>query len=472
MQIFHVSAECYPVAKVGGLADVVGALPKYQTLLGHDTKVIMPCYDTKFTQENELDKIYNGNVTLGDYDFNFSVLKEKSNKLGFELLLIDIPELFHRQNVYSYDDDDERFIAFQIALLNWIMTTHQNPDILHCHDHHTGLIPFMVQNAYKYSDIKSIPIILTIHNAQYQGWFGHNKLHYLPDFDVSKSGILEWNNAINPLAAAIKCAAKITTVSTSYLEEISNNANGLEDLLRHESSKSIGILNGIDTEVWNPNVDDMLEANFSLKTYKKGKKENKTFLCKKFNLDPNKPLFSFIGRFVGEKGADLLPEICSKALNENPTEINLLILGSGDPEVEKKLINLKELHQENYNVYIGYNEKLAHIVYAGADFLIMPSRVEPCGLNQMYAMRYGTIPIVRRTGGLKDTVIDIGDDGFGICHNETSVFDVNYSITRAIDLYNDAKKFNIIIKKAMKIDHSWYKVAEEYITVYQSLKLN
>jgi starch synthase len=172
---------------------------------------------------------------------------------------------------------------------------------------------------------------------------------------------------------------------------------------------------------------------------------------------------------VGEKGAELLPQICSVALNNNPQEINILILGSGDTHVENELQSLQHFYNGNYNAFIGYNEKLAHIIYAGADFLLMPSRVEPCGLNQMYALRYGTIPIVRRTGGLKDTVLDIGDGGFGICHNETSVWDVNYSITRAIDLFNDKEKIEATIKTTMQIDHSWDKVAATYITLYQSL---
>jgi starch synthase len=470
MTIFHISAECYPVAKVGGLADVVGALPKYQNQLGHTARVVVPGYDNKFANENEFDTVHQGLLKMGWFQFSYSILKEKTNKLGFELFLIAIPDLFNRPNVYSYEDDTERFLAFQIAFLNWITETNQYPDILHCHDHHTGLIPFMVQNCYNYQHLKATPTVLTIHNGQYQGWFEADKLHYIPAFDHYKMGFLEWGGTINPLASAIKCAWKITTVSPTYLDEISNNANGLENLLRFERPKSIGILNGIDTEVWNPKTDEMLGTNYSLKDFKKGKSDNKKLICEQFNLDPNKPLFTFIGRLVGEKGADLLPEICSVALNSNPQEINILILGSGDTSVENSLQGLQFFYNGNFNTYIGYNEKLAHNIYAGADFLLMPSRVEPCGLNQMYALRYGTIPIVRRTGGLKDTVLDIGDGGFGICHNNTSVYDVNYSITRAIDLFNDKEKYDSVRSIAMQIDHSWDKIAKEYITVYQSLK--
>lgn len=471
MQIFHISAECYPVAKVGGLADVVGALPKYLQKQGHTVKVVVPGYENKFIRENEYDVVHRGQLKLGWFLFSYAVLKERTNKLGFELYQIAIPDLFDRPEVYSYEDDIERFLSFQIAFLNWLTETGQKPDILHCHDHHTGLVPFMVQHCYNYQHLKLTPTIITIHNGQYQGWFGYDKLHYLPEFDLSKIGYLEWNGIINSLGCGIKCAWKVTTVSPSYLDEISNHANGLENLLRWERPKSIGILNGIDTEVWNTKTDPMIENHYAVKDLKKGKANNKAFLCEQFNLYPQKPLFTFIGRLVGEKGADLLPQICSVALHEYGKEINLLLLGSGDPSVERDLQGMQNFYHGNYNAYIGYNEKLAHIIYAGADFLLMPSRVEPCGLNQMYALRYGTIPIVRRTGGLRDTVPDIGDGGFGICHNETTVSDVIHAIGRALLLYKDQKLFEDVRKTAMQIDHSWDKVAETYNQLYESLTI-
>ena len=469
MTIFHISAECFPVAKVGGLADVVGALPKYLNESGQIAKVVIPGYDTKFTNENEFETVFESSFKMGWFQFSYSILKEKTNKLGFELYLVSIPQLFDRPNIYSYDDDTERFVAFQIAFLNWLTATNQLPDVLHCHDHHTGLIPFMVQNCYQYEQLKSVPTVLTIHNGQYQGWFSFDKMHYIPEFHSSKINFLEWNGIINPLASAIKCAWKITTVSPSYLDEISLSANGLETLLRYERPKSIGILNGIDTQVWNPETDEMLVYNYQLSNFEKGKLENKKMLCEQFNLDSSKPLFTFIGRLVHEKGADLLPELCDIILYRNPNQVNVLILGSGDKNVENQFENLKSKYIGNYNCYIGYNEKLAHNIYAGADFLLMPSRVEPCGLNQMYALRYGTIPIVRRTGGLKDTVVDIGDGGFGICHDNVTLYDINHSVTRAIDLFLDKEKIKNTIKTAMQIDHSWTVVAQEYNAVYKSL---
>ena len=246
---------------------------------------------------------------------------------------------------------------------------------------------------------------------------------------------------------------------------------GMEELLRKERSKSIGILNGIDADVWNPETDPMLEKNYSSKNLSDGKKANKEILCQQFGLDPEKPLFTFIGRLVGEKGADVLPEIIYNMCKFNPGEQNILILGSGEKHIENSLLHLESEFKGNYCSYIGYNEKLSHMIYAGADFLLMPSRVEPCGLNQLYALRYGTVPIVRRTGGLRDTVQDIGDSGFGICHDQCSAFDVLHSMQRAKSFYQKKRDFNKIRKQIMQIDHSWNKAANDYIELYQSLKV-
>lgn len=466
MEIFHISAECYPVAKVGGLADVVGALPKYQNKAGHELRVVMPCYETKFRSENDFECVHWGSIKLGNFNFPFSVLKEKTDKLGFELYLIEIPELFDRKNVYGYEDDIERFVSFQIATLDWIIGRASMPDVINCHDHHTGLIPFMMQYCHKYHKLLNVPSMITIHNGLYQGQFSFDKLHYLPEFDLNHVKILEWSHCINSLAVGVKCASAVTTVSPSYLDEINQNANGLESLFNLVRYKSRGILNGIDSQVWDPAKDKMLEKNYSIKNFEKGKQQNKETLCTLFNLDPTKPLFSFIGRLWDEKGGDLLPQASALALSENYKNINILILGSGSSHIENQLNSLLADYKGNYNTFIGYNEELAHLIYAGADFLLMPSRVEPCGLNQMYSLRYGTIPIVRRTGGLQDTVVDFGDDGNGICHNQASVGDICYSIQRAVSLYEDKEHLNRIRKKGMNTDHSWEKASQEYIEMY------
>ncbi|MES2809062.1 MAG: glycogen synthase [Bacteroidota bacterium] len=470
MKIFHLSAECYPVAKVGGLADVVGALPKYQTLAGHQAAVVMPYYDRKFTRENEFEIVFRSATLLGTRRLYFEILKEKNDVLGFELFLVRIPGLIDRENIYSYPDETEQFIAFQISFLDWISYSQQSPDIIHCHDHHSGLVPFLLQHSKLYTQLAKIPTIFTIHNGQYHGAFGWDKLSYLPEIDLTKTGLLDWSGGINPLASAVRCASRYTTVSPSYLEELSYNSNGLEYLFYLERSKGVGIINGIDTDIWNPAKDPMIAEKFSAAKVAAGKQKNKEALCARFNADPKKPLISFIGRLVHEKGADLLAEAIETSLADYAGKATFLLLGAGETETEMELQELKEKFPKDVVVYIGYNEELAHLVYAGSDFLLMPSRVEPCGLNQLYSLRYGTMPMVRSTGGLKDSVIDFGDEGgYGIRYNNTNVEDITYSISRAVTLYADTKKLQTLRKRMMALDFSWDVSAKQYMELYQSL---
>ena len=472
MEIIHVSAECYPVAKAGGLGDVVGALPKYQVKMGHHAKVVMPMYKTKFLYQNEWAVDYKGRTNLGDRWFDFTVIKEKHNELGFDLYLIDIHGLLDREAVYGYADDTERFTAFQIAVVNWLSHWQHRPDVIHCHDHHTGLIPFMMKHCYDYNKLAGIPTVFTIHNGQYQGWMGWDKSMYIPRWDEWKRGMLEWAGTINPLASAVKCAWKVTTVSWSYMEELRYNSNGLEALFEYEKGKCAGILNGIDAQVWNPATDKYIDNHFTTDTVDEGKQANKELLCKQFNLDSSKPLFIFIGRLVGEKAADILPDAIMSSLYNFKDQVNFLMLGSGEPNVEWQLSQLVPAYPGSYNAVIGYNEKLSHLMYSGADFLLMPSRVEPCGLNQMYAMQYGTVPVVRSTGGLKDTVVDMGDfQGWGIRFNNATVGDLTHAIWRGIDLYNNNREHLAWMRKRMmNIDNSWENAVQQYLNLYSSLR--
>jgi starch synthase len=471
MEILHVSAECYPVAKAGGLGDVVGALPKYQQQAGHQAKVVMPMYRTRFLYSNEWELVHKGYTNMGSYFFDYSVIKEKHNKLGFELYLVDIYGLLDREQIYGYGDDNDRFISFQIAVVDWLSSWAFRPDVVHVHDHHTALIPFLLQHTYKYRHLAHIPTVLTIHNAQYQGSMDWSKSVLLPEWDLWKRGMLEWAGAINPLASGIKCASKVTTVSWSYLDELKYMSNGLEALFEYEKGKCVGILNGIDTQVWNPSADVYLKDDFSVQSVSKGKERNKQLLCDEFGLDPQKPLFVFIGRLVHEKAADLLPSVVGDSFYHIGRKMSFLFLGSGDPAVEAQLNGLNMLSQNDYSCYIGYNEQLSHMMYAAADFLLMPSRVEPCGLNQMYAMRYGTVPLVRNTGGLRDTVKDIGQsDGYGIVFDSATVSDITHAIWRACDLYEKPAAFEQSRIRMMQLDFSWQKSTEAYQQIYHSLK--
>lgn len=472
MEIIHVSAECYPVAKAGGLGDVVGSLPKYQTDLGHTAKVVMPMYRTKFLYNNEWELVHEGGQHLAGHFFKYAVIKEKTNKLGFDLYLVDINGLLDREKIYGYDDDTQRFIGFQIAVCDWLSKWAHQPNVIHCHDHHTGLIPFFIKHAYEFIHLAGIPTVFTIHNAQYQGQFGWDKYYLLPPYDTYKWGLLDWDHAINPLASAVKCAWKVTTVSPSYLAELRHSANGVENLIQYEQGKSVGILNGIDADVWDPLKDNYIIKNYDEHLVKEGKRKNKKELAGQFGFDPDKPLISFIGRLVGEKAADILPDAIRNSIYQHHGAANFLVLGSGEAQVEDRLQEIKHQLGGYVNTYIGYNEALSHLIYAGSDFLLMPSRVEPCGLNQMYALRYGTVPMVRSTGGLKDTVKDFGDwQGYGIRFNNADVHDITYSVGRAIDLYyNKRDLYNWMRSYMMNIDHSWDSSAEEYIRLYQSLQ--
>ena len=470
MEILHVSAECYPMAKVGGLADVVGALPKYQQSLGHIAKVVMPMHRTKFLYNNEWEVVHKGSFSMGITFFEFTIIKEKTNKLDFDLYCVDINGLLDREKVYGYDDDSERFTAFQVAVTEWLSKWEHQPDVVHVHDHHAGLIPFMLKYCFAYRHLAGIKTVLTIHNAQYQGWMGWDKATYLPAWDTWKWGLLDWDNTVNPLACAVKCADRVNTVSPGYMNELMQQANGLEQLFNNEWAKCSGILNGIDYDVWNPETDTYILDNFSIKDLQHGKSLNKKKLCDDFGFEMRYPLFIFIGRLVGEKAADLLPAAITRAFEQAGEKFSCLILGSGEPSVEQALQQIHERWFGYYHSQFEYNEKLSHQMYAGADFLLMPSRVEPCGLNQMYSMRYGTVPVVRRTGGLRDTVIDFGEEGgYGICFNNPVVEEIVYSIGRGLQLYKDKEKFAEVRIRMMEVNNSWEGSAQKYIDLYQSI---
>ena len=470
MTIVHISAECYPMAKVGGLADVVGALPKYQNKKGDNAMVVMPMYKTPFLEKNEWEVVFKKNTNGNNWFFDYTVIKLKNGTIGFDLYLIDIFGLLDRPKIYGYADDNERFIGFQIAVVNWIHHWTNKPDIIHCHDHQAGLVAFMMKHCYAYQNLQAIKTILTIHNAQYHGAMQWDKSEIIPNWDPWKKGLLEWNGCINPLAAAIKCVDRVTTVSETYLQELKVNANGLASLLVHEQAKCVGILNGIDNEIWNPATDPMIPFHYDLNTISTEKKKNKEIICKKYHLDVEKPLILFIGRLVGEKAADVLPIAIQQALDKTNCGANFLIIGTGETAIASALQYLVQLYPGYYNTYIGYDEKIGHEAYAAADFLLMPSRVEPCGLNQLYAMRYGTIPMVRDTGGLHDTVIDMGDEnGFGIRFLHASASDIVHAIERAIEVYADENKMRKMIADCMAIDHSWDSVVAAYKNVYQSI---
>lgn len=473
MKVLHISAECYPAAKAGGLGDVVGALPKYQNKAGFPAAVVIPKYRTKWVQSQQFKPIFSGVYPLQKDYVPFSVEERIGDDLGFPLYVINIRGQFDRSGVYGddtgwYTDNTERFLHFQMAVLQWMNEMETLPEVVHCHDYHTGLIPFFMQQGLAYKRLANVPSIFTIHNGEYHGDFSWDMVKMLPPFHANAKGLLEWEGRINPLATGIKTGWKLTTVSPTYMKEMAEESNGLEFLIRGELSKSVGVLNGIDDHVWDPVTDPFIASNFEgdVTAYKKA---NKDALGAHFSVDFNLPVVTFIGRLVREKGADLLPDLYRKIL-QSDAWVSFLILGTGEPELHEAFIELKKEFPRRFDVALQYNEGLAHQLYAGSDFLIMPSRVEPCGLNQMYSMRYGTVPIVRSIGGLKDTVIDLEEsasEGRGIRFPHFNLEDSHHAILRATQIYQHKPVLQEIRKRIMKIDFSWDQSAENYINIYK-----
>lgn len=474
IDILHVCSECYPAAKAGGMGDVVGSLPIYLPSVGVRASVIIPKYRNKWFVENSFQFISKGKFKFGTETISYTVEKLVSTNLGFPFYCIDIPSKFDRPQIYlgedgnAFPDEPQRNLSFQIAVLEWLKKGTNKFDGIHCHDHMTGLITFMVKYCKRYESLKSLPTFFTIHNGQYRGIWDWSMEAYFPPFAKKYKGLLDWDDEINCLAAAIKCAWQVNTVSPSYMLELQDDLGSLTSLIKDEKAKCSGILNGIDNKVWDPSSDEHLDIHLKKEDWNKFKKHNKATLCEEFGLSGDKALIGFIGRFAYEKGADLLaPSISQYLKKEN--DIEFIILGSGDKSIEQDVTELSKQYVDNVACTIAYNEKLARKIYASCDFLIMPSRFEPCGLNQMFSMRYGTIPIVRSIGGLKDTVPDIQQDGNGIAFQDATIIDILTAMMRAAKLYLNKKKFKALRKKIVELDYSWDASAKAYAAKYQSL---
>jgi starch synthase len=297
MRVLHTSTECYPAAKIGGLGDVVGSLPKYLPQWGIEADVIIPKYDLPWLNAQNWKPVFRGEARLGIYGIPFTIVQLEEGILPYPLYTVDIPGKFDRPGIYAdppgsyYWDEQERYTCFQQAILQWCIA--YPPDILHCHDHHTGLIPFMVNYCPEFGALYGIPTVFSIHNGRYHGAFGWERLYSIPYFNGYWGGLIEWNGIINPLAAGIKCAVRVTTVSNAYLDELRQYSNGLESLFQAEHAKSVGILNGIDTEVWDPHTDELLHQKLrnSVDHYSM---RNKSIICDRFGFERKLRLISFI----------------------------------------------------------------------------------------------------------------------------------------------------------------------------------
>ena len=454
------------------MADVAYSLPHTLSTLGHEVTIVMPAYNAVKKQLKLTGALAHKTIQ----GHSIRIYRTKFPDTDIPLLLVDAPPLFDFDgNPYLDQTGDPRddnalkfglfcqviaLIAVDQADLNW------QPDVLHCNDWQTGLALAFLE------DQPARPAtVFTIHNLAYQGVFPHQSFLDLgladAYWDYTK---LEFHNQLSFIKGGIVFADQVNTVSPSYAKEIQTSefGCGLEPLLEHYSSKLSGILNGIDEEKWNPETDSYIEQNYNFKSIDK-KSINKAALQKLFGLEcqPDVPMFSLVSRLVSQKGLDLIIDI---APNFKFFNLQLVIFGSGDPEIEKALLNSTEKYPSHMAVRIGFDEKLAHLCTAGADFFMMPSRFEPCGLNQMYSQRYGTLPVVNAVGGLQDSVIDIKSShttGTGIKEELNNANDLLRAMVRAINLYADSEKYRLTQTTAMQTDFSWEKSTQKYLNIYQ-----
>ena len=470
MKILIAGAESVPFASSGGLGDVLGSLPAALNNAGGadvDVRVVLPLYSrTKYDPSFELEYICNFEVSLAWRKQYCGVFKTVFK--GVTYYFIDNEFYFNRSSLYGEFDDGERFAFFSKAILDMLPHIDFIPDILHANDWQTALSVVYLKQRNRYPGMKAV---YTIHNIEYQGRYGFNILGDIFELEQSDVGVVGYNGDINLTKAAIVCCDKMTTVSPTYACEISEEyfAKGLHYVIRAYRDKICGIINGIDYEYYDPQGDGI--ASTFTPTRLTGKAKDKLELQKIFGLEQNKdiPMIAIISRLVAHKGMDLIKRI-GYELTEN--NVQLVVLGTGESEYEDYFNGLAYARPGKVGVRIGFDKPLAKQIYAGADIFLMPSMAEPCGLAQMIACRYGTIPVVREIGGLFDTIKPfdtVSGEGNGITFKTYNAHDMYDAINRAIGIWSDKTLCRKLIKNAMNSDFSWNNSANEYLKLYRSL---
>lgn len=476
MKIALVASECSPFAKTGGLADVIGALPKYLAALGVEVKVFIPKFslidEEKFhlTQVNAIGTLA---IRVAGTPHAVTVYTAALPRTTVPVYFIDCKEYFHRKDIYTDDpDEDERWILFNKAVIETLQRLQWAPDVIHCNDWQTGLLPLLVKDNYGWDRLfEGTSFLYSIHNIAYQGKFPPATLakgelrkdYYYP------GGPLEYYNTVCMMKAGIVFSDIISTVSETYAREIltPHFGAGMQDILRTREHDVFGVLNGIDTEEWNPETDRYLPYHYSRDDLS-GKLKNKQFLLTKASLpfDEQTPLIGIVSRLVEQKGFDIVAEAVDDLLTLNAQWI---ILGTGREKYEQLFADIAAKFPDRCRTHIGFNDELAHLIEAGADMFLMPSHYEPCGLNQMYSLRYGTVPIVRKTGGLADTVHDwdeFPETGTGFSFVEANGTALVRTVQRAIDLFHQPNIWRKIQRNGMTQDFSWEHSAQKYIELY------
>ncbi len=468
MRVAILSAEAVPYSKTGGLADVAGALPKALRLVGVDAFLITPCYlQTKYEHLWEL-KIDDLWVNWRGGSYCAKVFYSEAN--GSPTFLIDAPEYFHRSSIYGFNEDYERFAFFNHAALCLLRRFGTAPEIVHLNDWHCGYAATEIASQRRSDSYWwNTRTVFSIHNLAYQGAFSESELWKLGFGDEFERNAFLANGHANSLKAGLWSSDVLSTVSRTYAFETqqSENGYGLDWLLRMRASRYFGIVNGVDYDEWNPQTDKDLNAHFSVDNLD-GKTDCKRALLEQFHLPVNldRPILANISRLTAQKGFSLIQETIWDVLN---TGAYFVALGSGDSAYEDFLQHLQNTVPNQVGIYRGYNEPLAHKIEAGADMFLMPSKFEPCGLNQMYSLRYGTVPIVRAVGGLADTVQNfdqISGTGNGFKFKEFRADKFLEKIYEAIFVYQDKNAWRKLQQNGMLVDNSWQNAARNYVQLY------
>jgi starch synthase len=474
MHIVMAASECVPFSKTGGLADVVGSLPPALVKLGHKVTVFLPRY--KNTRLENPSKVISSITVPFDDRYRFCSVLDGGSRAGVQFYFIDYPPFFDREALYGtplgdYHDNAERFALFCRAVLEATKFL-EKPDVLHCHDWQTALIPILLKTLYSEDPaFDDVPCVFTIHNLGYQGLFQPEILPLLLlPWDLFTMTKLEFYGKANFLKGAITSADYITTVSRKYAQEIqtAEYGFGLEGVLRARSSTVAGILNGVDYSEWNPATDKYIAANYSPENLA-GKELCKHDLLREFGIAEGTqlPVLGIVSRFAGQKGFDLIQQVADRMARE---ELITVVLGTGDVEYQDMFVRLQKQYPQKFAVKVAFDNKLAHKIEAGADMFLMPSKYEPAGLNQLYSLKYGTVPIVRATGGLDDTVEQwdpATHKGTGFKFREYAGEALLESLRLALAAHRDAKSWQVLMKNGMAQDYSWDASAKEYVRVFE-----
>ncbi|MBQ3044868.1 MAG: glycogen synthase GlgA [Clostridia bacterium] len=471
MKVLYASSEALPFAASGGLADVAGSLPQALRRRKVACRVVMPLYGSISDEMRASMKFITSIMVPVSWRRQYCGIYE-AKAGGVIYYLIDNEYYFKRKTFYGHYDDGERFAFFSRAILEILPYIDFKPDIIHCNDWQTALVPVyystLFANREGYTGIKTV---FTIHNIQYQGIYGREILGDVFGLGEEHASLLDFGGCVNLMKGGIECANKVTTVSNTYASEILDPwfSHGLDPILKERSYKLSGILNGIDTINYDPETDKDIFFNYTAKDFS-DKAKNKAALQELFGLPvkADTPVMGIVTRLVAHKGLDLIKRIMWELLES--TDLQLVVLGSGDWEYEAFFKELAAAFPEKVGLRIGFIPDLARKIYAGSDLFLMPSKSEPCGLSQMVALRYGTIPIVRETGGLKDTITDSGDGkGNGFTFKSYDAYDMLDAIRRSLAAYADKAAWQKLVTRALKCDNSWGKSAKEYIKLYESL---